>query len=314
MLTLMEAAGAQIGQFIERRRAEQRVAESEALYSAIVNAALDCVVTIDSRGRIVEFNPAATRVFGFSRSEALGRELADADRAGAIARSPSRPRWRGMSKPARRGFSANGSKCRRCAPTAQNSSWRSRSLALAEPANRSSPHTCATLPTASGRERARTAAGARADRRMDAEAANRSKDQFLATVSHELRTPLTAILGWASMLKTRTFDPERTRQIYDSLERNAHAQAQIVGDLLDVSRIVTGQLRLESETFDVCDVANLSLETIRPTAVAKDVTLLSDIRLATCLVVRRSGTAAAGHLEPVVECRQIHLRPAARSR
>ena len=67
LLTLMEAAGAQIGQFIERRRAEQRVAESEALYSAIVNAALDCVVTIDSGGRIVEFNPAATRVFGFSR-------------------------------------------------------------------------------------------------------------------------------------------------------------------------------------------------------------------------------------------------------
>jgi CheY-like chemotaxis protein/two-component sensor histidine kinase len=119
---------------------------------------------------------------------------------------------------------------------------------------------------------------------MDAEAANRSKDQFLATVSHELRTPLTAILGWASMLKTRTFDPQRTRQIYDSLERNAHAQAQIVGDLLDVSRIVTGQLRLESETFDVCDVANLSLETIRPTAVAKGVTLVADIDSAACQV------------------------------
>jgi CheY-like chemotaxis protein/two-component sensor histidine kinase len=119
---------------------------------------------------------------------------------------------------------------------------------------------------------------------MDAEAANRSKDQFLATVSHELRTPLTAILGWASMLKTRTFDPQRTQQIYASIERNAHAQAQIVGDLLDVSRIVTGQLRLESETFDVCDVANLSLETIRPTAVAKGVALVSSIAPGPCLV------------------------------
>src|SRR5262249_30626352 len=75
--TLMEAAGAQIGQFIERRRAEQRVAESEALYSAIVNTALDCVVSIDSTGRIVEFNPAATRVFGFRREDALGQELAE---------------------------------------------------------------------------------------------------------------------------------------------------------------------------------------------------------------------------------------------
>ena len=120
--------------------------------------------------------------------------------------------------------------------------------------------------------------------RLEAEAANRSKDQFLATVSHELRTPLTAILGWASMLKTRTFDPQRTQQIYESLERNAQAQAQIVGDLLDVSRIVTGQLRLESEPIDVCDTARLSLETIRPTTVAKNVALVSNISPGPCLV------------------------------
>src|SRR5262249_41833272 len=71
LLALMEAAGAQIGQFIERRRAEQRVTDSEALYSAIVNTALDCVVTMDSAGTIIEFNPSATRVFGFSRDQAI---------------------------------------------------------------------------------------------------------------------------------------------------------------------------------------------------------------------------------------------------
>jgi CheY-like chemotaxis protein len=120
--------------------------------------------------------------------------------------------------------------------------------------------------------------------RLEAEAANRSKDQFLATVSHELRTPLTAILGWASMLRARRFDPERTDQIYQSIERNAQAQAQIIGDLLDVSRIITGQLRLESGPVDLCEIARASLETIRPTTTAKNIALISDIPDSRCLV------------------------------
>jgi PAS domain S-box-containing protein len=284
MLTLMEAAGAQIGQFIERRRAEQRMAESEALYSAIVNAALDCVVTIDSRGRIVEFNPAATRVFGFSRGEALGQELAtlivperlrDRHRA-ALVRNVETGETRIL-----------GQRLEMPALRADGSEFLVE-IALARVGGTGQPMYTAHMRDITDRKQAENERELLLARervaRMDAEAANRSKDQFLATVSHELRTPLTAILGWASMLKTRTFDPERTRQIYDSLERNAHAQAQIVGDLLDVSRIVTGQLRLESETFDVCDVANLSLETIRPTAVAKGVTLVSDIDAGACLV------------------------------
>jgi signal transduction histidine kinase len=113
--------------------------------------------------------------------------------------------------------------------------------------------------------------------RLEAESANRAKDQFLATVSHELRTPLTAILGWASMLQTRDFPAERLREIYDRIYRNAEAQARIVNDLLDVSRIVSGRLRLEWRDADICEVARLSLETIRPTAIAKGLFLASEI-------------------------------------
>jgi PAS domain S-box-containing protein len=284
LLTLMEAAGAQIGQFIERRSAEQRVAESEALYSAIVNAALDCVVTIDSGGRIVEFNPAATRVFGFSRDEALGREL-----AGLIVPVRLRERHRAGLQESVEPHDSRilGQRVEMPALRADGSEFLVE-MAVTRVGGPGQPIFTAHMRDITERkqaenERERLLSGERIAR-MDAEAANRSKDQFLATVSHELRTPLTAILGWASMLKTRTFDPQRTQRIYASLERNAHAQAQIVGDLLDVSRIVTGQLRLESETFDVCDVANLSLETIRPTAVAKSVALVSAIAPGPCLV------------------------------
>jgi signal transduction histidine kinase/integral membrane sensor domain MASE1 len=113
--------------------------------------------------------------------------------------------------------------------------------------------------------------------RLEAESANRSKDQFLTTVSHELRTPLNAILGWASILRTGQYEASRLPHIHDSVYRNAEVQARIINDLLDVSRVVRGELRLELQLVDVCELARLSLETIRPTAIAKGVSLESDI-------------------------------------
>jgi len=121
--------------------------------------------------------------------------------------------------------------------------------------------------------------------RLEAERANRAKDQFLATVSHELRTPLTAILGWSSMLQRGEFDADRAPQIYSRIFRNAQAQAQIVNDLLDVSRIVTGQLRLEWQRTDVCEVARLSVETMRPTALAKGIAFDAEIPDEECAVI-----------------------------
>jgi PAS domain S-box-containing protein len=284
LLTLMETAGAHIGQFIDRRHAEQRVADSEALNSAIINAALDCVVTIDGAGTIREFNPAATRTFGFSREAAVGRELADL---------LVPPRLRSRHRDA----------LRRCVDTGESTVLGKRiempglradgtefpvELAITRVGGAGQPIFTAHMRDITDRKRAENERDQLLARertvRLEAEAANRSKDQFLATVSHELRTPLTAILGWASMLKTRTFDPQRIQQIYESLERNAQAQAQIVGDLLDVSRIITGQLRLDSEPLDVCDAARLSLETIRPTAVAKGVRLEANIPPAPCVI------------------------------
>ncbi len=109
--------------------------------------------------------------------------------------------------------------------------------------------------------------------RRAAEAANRMKDEFLATMSHELRTPLTSILGWASMLLTRDHDEAARRGALLTIERNAKAQARLIEDILDVSRIVSGKLRLSLERIELSKVVTAAVEVIRPAADAKGVSL-----------------------------------------
>jgi len=106
-----------------------------------------------------------------------------------------------------------------------------------------------------------------------AQEVNRIKDEFLATLSHELRTPLTAILGWASILRTSKLDEAATRRAIETIERSARAQRQIVEDVLDVSRIITGKLRLELRPVELRPLLQDAVETIRPAAEAKGVYL-----------------------------------------
>ncbi|MDQ3804351.1 MAG: ATP-binding protein, partial [Acidobacteriota bacterium] len=107
----------------------------------------------------------------------------------------------------------------------------------------------------------------------EAQEANRIKDEFLATLSHELRTPLTAILGWASMLRTNRFDEDSTRRAVETIERNARAQRQIVEDVLDVSRIITGRLRIDARPVEVRSLVEAAVDGVRPAAEAKGVFL-----------------------------------------
>ncbi len=91
----------------------------------------------------------------------------------------------------------------------------------------------------------RPAAGPRASARAEAEQANRTKDEFLATLSHELRTPLSAILGWSHLVRTGKLDEPQLSRAFETIERNARSQSQLIDDLLDVSRIITGKLQIE---------------------------------------------------------------------
>ncbi len=107
--------------------------------------------------------------------------------------------------------------------------------------------------------------------REAAEESNRLKDEFLATVSHELRTPLTAILGWSRLLEGGTLDDAITQQAVETIGRNAKAQAQIVDDILDVSRIITGNLYLDLHPLEVVPVVENAINVVRPTADAKGI-------------------------------------------
>jgi signal transduction histidine kinase len=121
-------------------------------------------------------------------------------------------------------------------------------------------------------ERQRAELSEREARRI-AEEANRLKDEFLATLSHELRTPLNAILGWAAVLRAGRPDATMVDRAAAVIERNARAQAQLVSDLLDMSAIITGKLRLEIEPVDVAGVLRAVEDTVRPSALAKAIDL-----------------------------------------
>jgi PAS domain S-box-containing protein len=117
-------------------------------------------------------------------------------------------------------------------------------------------------------------------RRLEAEAANRSKDLFLATVSHEVRTPLSAILAWATLLRGGKCSETDMNEGLEVIERNCKAQAKLIEDLMDISRIVSGKLRLEIGPCKLAEVINTAIEAVRPTANAKGVRIEAALDLA----------------------------------
>ncbi|WP_375500425.1 response regulator [uncultured Nostoc sp.] len=109
--------------------------------------------------------------------------------------------------------------------------------------------------------------------RAEAEAANRMKDEFLAVLSHELRTPLTSMLGWSKILRSKKLDEKATSRALEAIERNAISQMQLIEDILDVSRIIRGQLRLNVSAVNLLAVTEAALEAVRPLAEPKEIKL-----------------------------------------
>jgi signal transduction histidine kinase len=113
--------------------------------------------------------------------------------------------------------------------------------------------------------------------RQQAEEASRLKEEFLATVSHELRTPLNAVVGWSKLLRSGKLDADGASHAVEVIERNAAAQRQIIEDLLDVSRIVTGKLRISTQPVDLLLVIHAAIDAVRPAAEAKEISISTHI-------------------------------------
>jgi PAS domain S-box-containing protein len=274
----------------ERRRAESELRRSEERLRLLIASVRDyAIFVLDPKGHVATWNPGAERLKGYRAEDIIGqhfsrfypeediragkceRELEGAARLGSFEDEGWRLRKDGsrfwanvIITPIREpdGTLVGFAKVTRDLSERKRHEEERISLARAEEAK---------LVAEENQERARILAEELRAARDRAEDATRVKDEFLATVSHELRTPLNAILGWARLLATGTLSPEKSTHAVETIIRNATAQNLIIDDLLDVSRIITGKLRLDVDYVDLNQVVSAALDVVRPGAEAKGV-------------------------------------------
>ncbi len=253
-------------------RAEESLRESEERLVGIVSSAMDAIITVDEDQRIVLFNEAAERMFGCPAAEALGQPF---NRF-----IPERFRDAHTELVRRFGETGGASRAMRSltALRADGAEFPiEAAISKVEVGGRklyTLIHRDITERKQAEAEREQLAQEQVA--RAAAEAANRSKDEFLAMVSHELRSPLNAILGYARMLRSGPADSEAIAKATGVIERSAKAQIQIIEDLLDSARIITGKLRIEPAPIDLVPALEAALDTVRSAAEAKGVTLVAN--------------------------------------
>jgi len=255
----------------ERARIEAELRSRDdagALLAAIVESSEDAIVGKTLDGRIVSWNKGAERVFGYTRDEAVGRPVAmllPADRMDEeprvlerLARGERVEHFEAL-RVRKSGevihVSESVSPIRNAQGTIVGAAKIARDI---------------TAQKRFEAERERLLAREQAAR-AEAEAASNAKDAFLATVSHELRTPLSPILSWSIMLRQGKVGADKSTRALETIERCARAQAQLIDDLLDVSRIVTGKMRLDVRPTDLGAVAQSAVEVVRPAADAKEI-------------------------------------------
>ena len=221
----------------------------------------ELICTHDLEGRVISVNPWASRVLGYPPEVLIGMNIRD----GLL------PEYRSqfdeyIHKVKTEGSAKGVMKIRTASGEIRLWEYYNtlRTEGVETPIVRGMAHDATERRLAMDREK---------EARLEAEAANRVKDEFLSTLSHELRTPLTAIMGWSDLLLHGEVDPSKQRRAIETIARNANSQCQLIDDLLEVSRIITGKLRLEFAACELQPVIEAAAESIRPTAEAKSVAL-----------------------------------------
>ncbi len=270
VLMLVRAVGSHVGQFIERKRAEAAAQEAAAHTRAIVDTAIDGIITIDARGTIASANRAAERLFGHPRAAMIGQNITLLMPL-SFREEQARPvtDWPNTGG---NGITGIG---REALGVRKDGGVFPIDVSISEVHFNDRRVFTAIVRDISERKRGeeeRTAALQRERQaRRDAEEASRAKDEFLAVISHELRTPLTPILTWSRLLRTGKLDPGATERALAAVERAARSQARLIEDLLDVSRVTSGKLRLDVRQIELSPVVEAAVESVRPAADAKGI-------------------------------------------
>ncbi len=259
-----------VAMYLRDIAAKKQIEQVSSRLAAIVESSDDAIVSKDINGVIQSWNEAAERMFGWSAEEAVGRHITliipterhhEEDRVLERIRAGLKVDHFETIRVRKDGrlldVSLTVSPIRDANGRIVGASKIARDI---------------TAQKQSERDLARMLAREQAAR-ADAEAANRAKDDFLTTLSHELRTPLNAVYGWAAMLQKGQLDAATLHKAIDAIMRNANAQVQLIDDLLDVSRIATGKLRLGLQPVNLQAVVDAAVEAIRPAAMAKGVHL-----------------------------------------
>ena len=243
----LAALGQQIGQFIERRRLEGDLRDSEQTKGAILDTALDCIVTIGQDSRVLEFNPAAERTFGFEREAVLGRDLATL----IIPPEHRGAHHVGMTRYLATGVGPLLGKRIEVEALRADGERFPAELAITPSRAGGEIRFTATMRDITARKRTEHDLAAARDA---AEAANRAKSTFMANMSHELRTPLAAIIGYSEMTQEMIADGVEAAALAGDLakvERNARHLLGLINDVLDLARIESGRMEVTAEDFEV---------------------------------------------------------------
>jgi len=243
----------------------ERLRQAEERLRILLDSVHDyAICMLDPSGDVVSWNHGAERVFGYEADTIVGRNIGvfyiGAERDGGV-----------PSQHLRIALEQGRFECETHCVRQGGSAFDALMLLMPMRAADDSPRGFAlVVRDITERKRLEDSLRSRAE---DLAAANRAKEDFLATLSHELRTPLNAMLGWTRLLRMGRLDAAGVTRALETIERNAHVQEQLIADILDVSRIVTGRLRLDLRPIELAPVVDAAIETLQPSAAAKGVDL-----------------------------------------